>query len=50
MLRETAELKGEVSVAGRLNYLEVQNAAALRDEVQQPLTDEEKQILAGLGI
>ena len=50
VLRESAELKGEVSVAGRLNYLEVQNAAALRDEVQQPLTDEEKQILAGLGI
>ena len=50
VLRESADLKGEVSVAGRLNYLEVQNAAALRDEVQQPLTDEEKQTLASLGI
>ena len=50
VLRESAELKGEVSVAGRLTYLEVQNAAALREEVQQPLSDEEKQTLSDLGI
>ena len=50
ILRESAELRGEVSVAGRLNFLEVQNASALREEVQQPLTDEEKQTLASLGI
>ena len=50
ILRESADLKGEVSVAGRLNFLEVQNAATLRDDIQQPLTDEEKQILANLGI
>ena len=37
VLRESADLKGEVSVAGRLTYLEVQNAEALREEVAQPL-------------
>src|SRR3974390_2865988 len=46
VVRESADLKGEVSVAGRLNHLVVQNAAGLRDEVQKPLTDEEKQTLA----
>ena len=50
VLRESADLKSEVSVAGRLNHLVVQNAASLRDEVQKPLTDEEKQTLASLGI
>ncbi len=34
VLRESADLKGEVSVAGRLTYLEVQNAEALREEVR----------------
>ena len=50
VLRETADLKGEVSVAGRLVFLEVQNAATVRDEVQQPLSDEEKKTLGDLGI
>jgi MraZ protein len=49
-LRDSAELKGEVSVAGRLVYLEVQNADALRAEVQEPFTDEDATTLGDLGI
>jgi MraZ protein len=49
-LRETAGLKGEVSVAGRLTYLEVQNAESLREEVAQPLSEEDVKTLADLGI
>jgi MraZ protein len=49
-LRESAGLKGEVSVAGRLTYLEVQNAESLREEVAQPLSEEDVKTLADLGI
>ena len=49
-LRESAELKGEVSVAGRLTFLEVQNAESLRQEVLQPLSEEDAKTLDGLGI
>ncbi len=50
ILREAAELKGEVAVSGRLTYLEVENAEALRKEVQEPFTTEDEEILGGLGI
>jgi MraZ protein len=50
VLRESADLKGEVSVAGRLTYLEVQNAETLRQEVLQPLSEEDAKTLDGLGI
>jgi transcriptional regulator MraZ len=50
VLRESAGLKGEVSVGGRLTFLEVQNAESLRDEVAQPLSEEDVQTLADLGI
>jgi len=50
VLRESAGLKGEVSVAGRLTYLEVQNADALREEVRQPLSEDDAKTLADLGI
>ena len=50
MLRESAELKGEVAVSGRVKYLEVQNAEALRKEVLEPLTAEDEQELDRLGI
>ena len=49
-LRETADLKGEVAVGGRLTYLEVKNAEALRKAVQEPFTTEDEEILGGLGI
>ena len=50
VLRESADLKGEVSVAGRLTFLEVQNAEALRQEVLQPLSEDDAKTLDGLGI
>jgi MraZ protein len=50
VLRDSAGLKGEVSVAGRLTYLEVQNAEALREEVLEPFSDEDAKTLDGLGI
>jgi MraZ protein len=50
VLREKAELKGEVAVSGRVKFLEVQNAEALRKEVEEPLTPEDEQELDRLGI
>jgi MraZ protein len=50
VLRESAELKGEVAVSGRVKFLEVQNAEGLRKEVQEPLTAEDEQELDRLGI
>jgi len=50
ILRESAELKGEVAVSGRVKFLEVQNAEALRKEVEEPLTPEDEQELDRLGI
>ena len=50
ILRESAELKGEVAVSGRVKFLEVQNAEALRKEVQEPLTPEDEQELDRMGI
>ena len=50
VLRESADLKGEVSVAGRLTFLEVQNAESLREEVRQPLSEDDEKTLDGLGI
>ena len=50
ILRESAELKGEVAVSGRVKFLEVQNAELLRKEVQEPLTSEDEQELDRLGI
>ncbi len=50
ILRESAELKGEVAVGGRVKFLEVQNAETLRKEVQEPLTSDDEQELDRLGI
>jgi MraZ protein len=50
VLRETADLKGEVAVGGRLTYLEVKNAEALRKAVQEPFNTEDEEILGNLGI
>ena len=50
ILRESAELKGEVAVSGRVKFLEVQNAETLRKEVQEPLTSEDEQELDRMGI
>ncbi len=50
LLRETAQLKGEVSVLGYLNRLEVQGMEAVRKEVEEPFTAEDEKNLDGLGI
>ena len=50
ILREEADLKGEVAVSGRVKFLEVQNAETLRKEVQEPLTPEDEQELDRMGI
>ncbi len=51
VLREAAEMRGDVSVMGYLRYLEVWNQERLLAEMKaKPFTDEDKQALADLGI
>ena len=50
LLRESADLKGEVAVMGYLNYLEVRNMEAIKAEVQEPVTAEDEKTLDELGI
>jgi MraZ protein len=41
ILREAAEIKGEVAVMGMLTHLVVRNMEAIRTEVQAPFTEED---------
>jgi transcriptional regulator MraZ len=51
MLRESAEMKGEVAIMGNLNYLEVWNLQRFRDHLDKnPLTDEDEGTLSNLGV
>jgi MraZ protein len=50
LLRETADLKGEVAVMGYLNRLEVQSMEAVRKEVAEPFTADDEKSLDELGI
>lgn len=51
VLRDAAEMKGNVAVMGYLRHLEVWNQERLLAEMQaKPFTDEDKQALADLGI
>jgi len=51
LLRESAEIKGEVAVVGNLTYLEVQSVANYRREiVDNPFTAEDEKTLDDLGI
>jgi len=51
LLREAAQIRGEVAVLGNLTYLEVRNLEALDKEIQeQPFTDEDTKTLDDLGI
>jgi MraZ protein len=46
VLRESAQIKGEVDVLGSLNYLEVVNHTRVLDELKnQPFTDEDFTLL-----
>lgn len=51
LLRETAQMSGEVVVMGYLNYLQVWNHARFQEQLRgSPLSDEDEQILNELGI
>jgi MraZ protein len=51
ILRESAQIRGEVAVLGNLTYLEVRNLEALRKEMdEQAFTDEDTKTLDELGI
>jgi len=50
ILREAAQIRGEVAVLGNLTYLEVRNMEALDKEMQEPFTDEDIKTLDDLGI
>jgi MraZ protein len=51
LLRESAQIRGEVAVLGNLTYLEVRNLEALDKEIkEQAFTDEDIKTLDELGI
>jgi MraZ protein len=50
ILREAAQIRGEVAVLGNLTYLEVRNMEALDKEIKEPFTDEDIKTLDELGI
>jgi len=51
LLRESADVKGEVLVFGNLTYLEVRNAELFRKQLEDnPITPEDEKTLADLGI
>lgn len=51
ILRETAQMKGEVDVLGKLNYLEVWNHVRFLENLQNsPITPDDEKILDELGI
>ncbi len=51
LLRDAAEIKGDVAVLGNLTYLEVRNLAGFQKEMQEnPFTAEDENTLNELGI
>jgi transcriptional regulator MraZ len=51
MLRESAQIRDEVTVMGALKYLEIWNAAVFKKRMQDdPLTELDEQALSQLGI
>ncbi|MFZ0479636.1 MAG: division/cell wall cluster transcriptional repressor MraZ [Terriglobales bacterium] len=50
ILRESAQLRGEVAVLGNLTYLEVRNMEALDKDIKEPFTDDDTKTLDNLGI
>ena len=51
LLRDAAQIKGEVAVLGQLTYLEVRNLEAFRQEIEEaPFTPEDEATLDQLGI
>ena len=50
LLREAADIKGEVAVMGFLTHLVVRNAEQLKKEIESPFTAEDEKTLSDLGI
>jgi MraZ protein len=50
ILRDAAQIRGDVAVLGNLTYLEVRNMEALDKEIKEPFTDEDTRTLDELGI
>jgi MraZ protein len=50
ILRESAQIRGEVAVLGNLTFLEVRNMEALDNEVKEAFSDEDIKTLDDLGI
>jgi MraZ protein len=51
LLREQADLKGDLSIVGKLEYLEVHNYETFSKQVlENPITDEDSAALSELGI
>ena len=51
LLRESAEIKGEVAVVGNLTYLEVQSIEAYQKDIEEnPFTSDDEKTLDELGI
>ena len=51
LLRDSAQIKGEVAVTGYLTYLEVRGLEAYRKEIEEhPFTSEDEKTLDELGI
>ena len=50
LLREAADIKGEVAVVGNLTYLEVRNLDAYKKQIEEPFTEEDLSTLDQLGI
>ena len=51
VLRESAQMKGEVDIQGQLTYLEIWNHAQFLEQLKRnPITAEDEQVLDELGI
>jgi MraZ protein len=51
LLRESAEMVGEVAVLGYLNYLEVTNDERFRERLdKEPFTESDEQVMSELGV
>jgi DNA-binding transcriptional regulator/RsmH inhibitor MraZ len=51
LLRDSAQIKGEVAVVGNLTFLEVRNLEGYKREIEEEkFTAEDEQTLDGLGI
>jgi transcriptional regulator MraZ len=51
LLRDAAEIKGEVAVLGNLSYIEIRNMEQFRKEMEEnPFTAEDEKTLDELGI